>query len=79
MDMRLSVTHTPCATSLRGGNIDIIKFAQFEEGNILSESHNDSESGDESNDNPIVPPLLSEEFIDAIDSGDESEHDPMSV
>ena len=37
------------------------------------------ESGDESNDNSIMPPLLSKEEIDTIDSGDESEHDLIST
>ena len=30
---------------------DVITFAQFEEGNLLSETRNDAESGDESDDN----------------------------
>ena len=59
--MRLSVTYTPCATSLREQTGNIIMFTQIEEGNSLSETRNDAESGDESNDNIIMPPLLSEE------------------
>ena len=46
MDMSPSVTYTPCATYSRGNFGDIIAFSQFEEGNILSETRNDSESGD---------------------------------
>ena len=59
--MRLSVTYTPCATSLREQTGNIIIFTQIEEGNSPSETRNDTESGDESNDNIIMPPLLSEE------------------
>ena len=62
--MRPDVTYTPCATSLRGGTGDIITFAQFEEGNILTKTCNDAESGD---DDSIIPPLLIEEDIDAMD------------
>ena len=76
--MRPSVTYTPCAISSRKTG-DIITFTQFEEGNLLSETHNDAESGDKSNDNAIMPPLLSEEEMDAMDSGYESDHDPMST
>ena len=36
MAMCPSVTYTPCATSSRGETGDIIAFAQFEEGNILT-------------------------------------------
>ena len=50
MAMRLAVTYTPCATYLRKQTGDIITFAQFEEGNILTKARNDSESGDKSND-----------------------------
>ena len=37
---------------------DIITFALFEEGNLLSETRNDEESGYKSNDDQIMPPLL---------------------
>ena len=58
---------------------DIITFTWFEEGGLLSETWEDAESGDKSNDNSIMPPLLSEEEMDAIDSGDESDYEPMST
>ena len=51
----------------------------MEEGNILSETLNDAKSGNESNDNSKMPPLLSEEEMDAIDSGDESDRDIIST
>ena len=49
MAMRPAVTYTPYATSLREQTGDVITFAQFEEGKILTENHNNAESGDESN------------------------------
>ena len=79
MAMRTSVMYTPCATSLREQTGDIITFTQFEEGNILSENCNDTESGDESNDDSITLSLLSREKMDAMDSGDESDDDTISM
>ena len=77
--MRPAVTYTPCATSSREQTGDIITFAQFEEGNILTKSRNDAEIGDESDDDSIMPPLPSKEEIDAMDSRDDSEHDLIST
>ena len=42
MDIRPSVTYTPCATSSREQTGNIITFAQFEEGDLLSKTHNDA-------------------------------------
>ena len=60
MAMPLSVTYTPCDTSSREKTIDIIRFTQFEEGNLLSKTRKDAESGDKSDDDSIMLPLLSE-------------------
>ena len=79
MAMRPSVTYTTCATSSREQTGNIITFAQFEEGNLLSFTSNDVESGDKSDDNSIMPPLLIKEEMDAMDSGDESDHDTIST
>ena len=46
--MRPAVTYTPYGTSSRKQTGDIIKFTQFEEGNIWTETRNNAESGDES-------------------------------
>ena len=54
-------------------------FTQFEEGGLLSETRNNSESGDESYDNSIMPPLPIKEEMDVMDSGNESDHDPTST
>ena len=58
MAMRPSVSHIPCATSPREQTGNIITFTQFEEWNLLSESCEDVESGDESDDNSIMLPLI---------------------
>ena len=47
MAMRPAVTYTQYATSSKEQTGDVITFAQFEEGNLLSETRNDTESGDE--------------------------------
>ena len=55
---------------------NIITFEQFEEGNILTKTSNNAESDD---DDSIIPPILSEEDMDAMDYGDESDHDLIST
>ena len=72
MAMRLSVTYTPCDTSPREETGDIITFTQFEEGGLLSEKHNDAETGYKPDDDSIMSPLT-------MDSGDESDHDRIST
>ena len=62
--MHPEIAYTPCATSLREQTGDIITFAQFEEGNILTKTRNNIESGDESDDQSIM----------TMDSGDDSNH-----
>ena len=68
MTMSPDVSYTPYATSSREQTGDIITFAQFEEGGLLSEAQNlscetcdNTESGNESDDNSTMPPLISEE------------------
>ena len=48
MAMRLAVTYTPYATSSKEQTGDVITLTHFEEGNILTETRNSTESGDES-------------------------------
>ena len=48
MAMRLAVTYTPYATSSKEKTGDVITFAQFEEGNLLIETRNDTDSCDKS-------------------------------
>ena len=77
--MRTDVTYTPCDTSLREQTGNIITFTHFGEGNILTKTSNDAESGGESNDDPIMPPLLIKEEMDAMDCGGESDNDLISA
>ena len=74
--MRPAVTYTPCYKSSREQTGDIITFIQFKDGNIWPKTRNDAESG---NDDSILPPLLREEDIDAMDSGDVLDHDIISM
>ena len=71
MAMRPSVKYITCATFSREQTGDIITFKQSEEGKLLSESRKNAESGYKSNNNSIMPPLLIEEEMDVMDSGDE--------
>ena len=57
------------------GNINT--FAQFGEGILLSETCNDAESSDNYDDDSIQPPLNIKEEMDAIDSGDDDDDEPM--
>ena len=55
---------------------DVITFAQFKDGNILTETCNDAESGDESVHESI---MMSEQDTENLDSSDESDHDLIST
>ena len=77
--MHPHVTYTSCATYSREQNGNIITFAQFAEGNIWTKTRNNAESGDESDDRLIIPPLISEEDMDAMDSGADSDHYHIST
>ena len=52
--MRLVVTYTPYVTTSKEQTGDVITSAQFEEGNILTETRNDAESGDGSDNKSIM-------------------------
>ena len=74
--MRLEVTYTPYATSSKEQTGDVITFTHFEEGNILTETRNDAESGDKSDNKSI---MMSKQEMENINSGDESDHDLISM
>ena len=57
------VTYTPYDTYSKEKTGDLITFAQFEEENVLSETRNDAESGDKSDEDPIIPPLIIQEKL----------------
>ena len=64
MEMRPTVTYTLYATSFKEQTGDVITFAQFEEGNIFTETRNDTESSDESDSKSI---MMSEQDMENID------------
>ena len=76
MAMRLSVTYTPYATSSKKQTGDVITFSQFEEGNILTETCNNAESGDESDNESI---MMSKQHMENLDSNEDSDHDIISA
>ena len=76
MVVRPEVTYTPYGMPLREQTGDIIKFAQFEEGNILTKTRNDAEIGDESDNKSVI---MSKQDMGAMNSGDESDHDLIST
>ena len=54
MAMRLAVTYTPYSTSSIEQTGNIITFAHFEEGGILTKTRNDAEIGDESDSESLM-------------------------
>ena len=74
--MRLAVTYTPCSASSREKTGDKITFTQFEEDNIWTKTRNDAESNDKS-DNKLI--TMSKQDMDAMNYGDESDHDIISM
>ena len=73
--MRLAVTYTPYTTTSKEQTGNVITFAQFEEGNILTETRNNAESGDKSDNKSI---MMSEQDTENLDSSNESDHDLIS-
>ena len=59
MAMRPAVTYTPYATSSKEQTGDIITFSHFEKGDLVSKTCNDAEISDKSDDNSIMPPVMS--------------------
>ena len=64
MAMRPTVTYTPYASSSKEQTGDLITFAQFEEGGLLAETRNNTESGDESDSESI---MMSEQDMENLD------------
>ena len=74
--MSPEVTYTPHATSSKEQTGDVITFAQFEEANIITETCNDAESGDESDSKSI---MMNEQDMENLDSNEQSDHDLIST
>ena len=79
MAMRPSVRYKPCATSSREQTVNIITFTQFEEWNLLSENCYGTESGNKSDDYSTLSPLIIEEKMDVMQSGDGYDSEPTST
>ena len=58
MAMRPAVSYIPYTIYSKEQTGDIITFAQFKEGNLLSQTRDDAESGEKSDDDSIVPPII---------------------
>ena len=74
--MRPAVTYTPYATSSKEQTGDVITFAQFEEGNLLSETRNDTESSDESDSKSII---ISKNNMENLDETEKFDNDLIST
>ena len=79
MEMRPALLYIPCAKSSKETTGDKITFVKFEERGLLTETCDNAEAGDKSIDNSIMPPLIRKEEMNAMNSGDESEDEPMST
>ena len=86
MDVRLVVSYTPYATYSRETSGDIITFTQFEEGylwskiqNLLSETRDDAKIINKSDEDSTMPPIIIEEEMDTMCSGDDYDDEPMST
>ena len=84
MDTGTAVSCIPYNISPRKQTGDIITFIQFEEGNLLSETQNllsetcdNTESGNESDDNLTMPQFFIEEEMDPMSSSNESDAELM--
>ena len=76
MAMHPAVTYTPYATSSKEQTGDVITFAQFEEGNLIAETRNDTESGDKSDSESI---MMSEKDMENPDEKEKSDNDLIST
>ena len=76
MAMRLAVTYTPYATSSKEQTGDVITFAQFEEGDLLSETCNDTERVDESDSESI---MISEKDMENLGETEKFDDDLIST
>ena len=76
MAMRPTVTYTRYATAPKEQTSDMITFAQFEEGNLLTETRNNTERGDKSNLESI---MMIEQDMENLDSNEKSDHDIIST
>ena len=74
--MRPAVTYTLYATSSKEQTGNVITFVQFEEGNLLTETRNDTESGDESDSKSL---MMDKQDVENIDSNEKFNDDLIST
>ena len=74
--MRPAVTYTPYATSSKEQTGNVITFAECEEGNLITETCNDTESGDKSNRESI---MMSEQDMENLDEKEKFDDDHIST
>ena len=74
--MRRTVTYTPHDTSSKEQTGDVITFAQFEEGNLISETRSDTESDDEYDSESI---MMSEKDMENLDEKEKLDDDLIST
>ena len=75
------MSYIPYAISSKEHTGDIITSTQFEEDNLLLQSHKGMENCDKYDDDLTIPPLISGTKMDEMPSGDESnaEHMPEDM
>ena len=76
MAIRPTVTYTPYTTSSKEQNGDVITFTQFEEGKLLTETRNDTESGDKPDSKSI---MMSEQDMENLDEKEKFDDDLIST
>ena len=76
MAMRPAVTYTPNATYSKEQTGDVMTFAQFEEGNLWTETCNDTESSDKSDSESI---MMSEQDMENLDGKENFDDDLLSM
>ena len=76
MAMRPAVTYTPYVTSSKEQTGNAITLAQFEEGNILTETRNDAGSCDKSDSESL---MMNEQDMENLNSNEESDYDLIST
>ena len=76
MAMRPTVTYTPYATSSTEQTGDVIMFAQFEEGNVITETGNDTEIDDKSDSESL---MMSEKDMENLDGKEKFDDDLIST
>ena len=76
MAIHPTVKYTPYAMSSKEQTGDVITFTQFEEGNLITETCNDTESDGESDSESII---MSEKYMENIDEKEKFDDDLIST